>query len=277
MLLHCYKRALGILVKKPLRLWGLSLMAGLVGFLAYLFGIGILPVAIAFNYVISVGMSKVYLDGINGREVNSDQLFEGFSKPFRVAGGMAWADLWSLIWGICSVLAALAIDTIWVAFFYSLLSAFNAYKAISVFSGIGIFLAVVVALAGIIVTVIKIYSYKFVPYILATRPEVKATQALRLSMEMTKGKIGWMFLADLLPNVAFALVAALLSLLSMIPAVGAIFTVVNIVFSIVFALLLPIFRGLYGAAFFEVRKVASVDNYAAVDSTSADEANKTEA
>lgn len=251
MLSFCYKRAFSVLMKKPLRLWGLSLMSLLVSILAILFGATILPVAIAFIYIISVGMSKVYIDGINEREVNSDQLFEGFSRPFRIAGGMAWSSLWIVIWIIVPLLAGALLMFVWNTLFSRLLIDFGAYSAISAFQIIGTFLGAVVSLAGLVVATIKFYEYRFVPYILATRPAVTATQALRLSKDLTKGKKRWMFLADLIPTVALAIATLILNLLARIPVIGAIFIVLSIVLSAAFVLFLPIFKGLYDAAFYE--------------------------
>jgi len=190
------KKALAVLMKKPVMLWGLSLLSSIItGAISMAFGI--LPVVgIAVAGVISCGMCKVYIDGLFGKKVNSDQLFAGFTGNFmRVAGGYLWYTLWTFIWCLVPV-------------------------------------------AGII----KAYSYRFTPYILITRPDVTATQALRLSMQMTKGKKGQMFLADLCFGVAIGILAALCA----IPVIGIIFVIVMIAV----ALFSGIFVGLYGATFY---------------------------
>ena len=83
---------------KPIRLWGLSLLHGLLSVLATL--IGAIPIiSIPITYLLDVGMKAIFRDGLRGKEVNSDQLFMAFNKRFlRFAGGMAWRDLWILIW-----------------------------------------------------------------------------------------------------------------------------------------------------------------------------------
>ena len=100
MFIESYKSAFNVLKRKPFKLWGLSLLSVLVWALAICFSCFFLPAGIAVSYVVQCGMSKVYIDGLHGKEVNSDQLFAGFKNFFRIAGGMAWATLWIIIWGL---------------------------------------------------------------------------------------------------------------------------------------------------------------------------------
>lgn len=61
----------------PFKLWGLSLLSSLLTILVLVFGV--LPIVIVpVIAVLSAGMAAVYLDGFNGKEVYSDQLFKGF-------------------------------------------------------------------------------------------------------------------------------------------------------------------------------------------------------
>ncbi len=211
MFLESYKKALMVLAKKPFVLWGLSLMSGLLSILTNIF-FGLIPaLGLAIGFLISCGMAKVYLDGLKGKEVYSDQLFEAFGKNcFRVAGGMAWQSLWVLIWAL-------------------------------------------IPIVGPIIAIVKSYSYRFVPYILVTCPEVKATEALRISMKQTEGIKGQMFLADIC-FIGGVLVASLvLSLFSLIPVLGILFA---LVLAILFILLLAfsnIFAGLYQAYFYDMK------------------------
>ena len=96
------RRAFGVLKKKPMKLWGLSLMftllTGLVVFLAFL------PIiSIPIILVLQVGMTAIYLDGYREKDVDSNQLFQGFSNFARNAGGMGWMALWTIIWGIIPI------------------------------------------------------------------------------------------------------------------------------------------------------------------------------
>ncbi len=94
-----FTSCLDVLKKKPLTLWGLSLLSILLCGLATVFGI-IPLVWMPITFVISGGMAMVYLDGLKGKQVSAEQLFVGFKDFFRVAGGMAWMCLWLIIWGL---------------------------------------------------------------------------------------------------------------------------------------------------------------------------------
>ena len=97
MIRSIYMRAFNILKSKPLMLWGLSLLSGFLTVLILIFSaipIITIPVIAAIN----AGMAIVYLDGYNGKEVHSEQLFEGFKNFPHVAGGMCWRALWILLW-----------------------------------------------------------------------------------------------------------------------------------------------------------------------------------
>lgn len=215
MFIESYKSAFNVLKRKPFKLWGLSLLSVLVCALAICFSWFFLPAGIAFSYVVQCGMSKVYIDGLHGKEVNSDQLFAGFKNFFRIAGGMAWASLWIIIWGL-------------------------------------------IPFAGIVFAVIKSYEYRFVPYILITRDDVSATQALRLSKELTNGKKGQMFLADLVLYASYFVLVFILGMLMVIPFIGSLFALIYFIVAIVFAAFAPIFVGLYSAAFYEMPKVVKM-------------------
>lgn len=162
-----FGRAFKALFRQPGMLWGLSVLSVIITLIATAAFAVVPVVGVAIAYVLTCGMAKVYVDGINGKTVNSDQMFEGFDSTFlRKAGGMAWRDLWLVIW-------------------------------------------LMVPVAGPIIYLVKSYSYAFVPYILMTKPEVKATQALRMSMELTDGKKFRMFLADIIWSLVPVLTVAL--------------------------------------------------------------------
>lgn len=95
-------KALAVLKKKPIRLWGVSLMCELLTVLAAF--LGVLPIiSIPIVFVLEAGMTAVYLAGYRGQEVNTDALFAGFPRFFKVAGGMGWMALWVFIWGLIPV------------------------------------------------------------------------------------------------------------------------------------------------------------------------------
>lgn len=260
MFAEAYKRAFGVLKSKPIRLWGLSLLVGFISVISILFSLWFLPIGIAFVMVIRCGMTKVYLDGLKGQEVNADQIFEGCKSGksfFRFAGGMAWKALWEMIWSL------LAIVAVYLGFVPALLSGglFRAFGGYGYGYGYGPSLAstigttivwILVAIIGFIPAIYKSYEYRFTPYILITRPEVNATEALRLSKQMTKGKKGQMFLADLILAGGFSVLHLVLTTLGKIPYIGILFMIIAFLVSIAYNLFAPIFTGLYEAAFFEM-------------------------
>jgi hypothetical protein len=247
MFVQAYKRAFSVLAKKPIRLWGLSLLAAIVSFFAGLLTAPFLSlVGIGFSIIVSVGMSKVYLDALDNKEVNSDQLFAGFKRLWTVLGGMAWQALWIFIW----FAGSLAVGGLVMALFTALGSGFG--RAAGVFSTIGMVLGIIVMIAGLVCAYIKTYAYKFVPYILMTREDVSATQALRLSVQLTRGKKGQMFLADLVFGIIIGVALGILAALSAIPYIGGIFAIVLVLFVVVLILFSGIFQGLYNAAFYQM-------------------------
>ena len=214
MFLTAYRRALGVIVKKPLMLWGLALLGSLLTIVGSVVTMPVIALSAAVGYLFTCGLAKVYLDGLEEKEVNSKQLFAGFSKnALRIAGAMAWRDLWILIWAL-------------------------------------------IPIAGPVLAIIKSYSYRFVPYIVMTQPEVSAFDALKLSMKMTEGKKLQMFLADLCFGGGLVVAFWILGLFSSIPYIGILFGLVTFVAAIAAGLFGTIFVGLYQAAFYNAPAAA---------------------
>lgn len=210
MFLNHYKNALNVLLKKPVLLWGLSLLLGVVSAIGAAVTCSIPFLSIAVGYLFTCGGIKLYMDGLKGHTVNSKQLFFAFNKNcVKTCGAMAWQSLWTLIWSCVPVYG-----------------------------------------------IVKMYSYRFVPYIIVTHPEIGAFDALKLSMKMTEGKKGQMFLADLVfvaaPMVAFFI----LGLLASIPVIGIVFGLVLFLLGLAIALFGTIFCGLYQASFFNEEEAA---------------------
>ena len=61
-----------------------------------------------------------------------------------------------------------------------------------------IFLWSLIPVVGIVFGVIRAYEYRFTPYILMTRDDVKPTEAIKVSKAETMGYKGKMFGADML-------------------------------------------------------------------------------
>ena len=213
MIMAIYKRAFAILMKKPIRLWGISLLGS---FLTTVAGIafGIIPIAgAAIALLFQVSLTMILLRGYRGEEENprAVDLFETFkdwATIKRVLCGMGWMILWIFLWCL-------------------------------------------IPIVGWIFAIIRTYEYRLTPYILMLEPDVKPTEAIKVSKERTKGWKGKMFGADILIFVFFFVAMLILGLLTRIPVAGILFGIIAALFYICFMLLIPLFIGLVQAAFYE--------------------------
>lgn len=108
-----------------------------------------------------------------------------------------------------------------------------------------------IPIAGVVFGVIKAYSYRFVPYIMLSDPEVNALEALKRSKEMTLGYKAKMFGADALVAAALLVLVLVLVLLSNIHYIGFIFAIVLAAVYLAAIAFLPIFSGLVRACFYD--------------------------
>lgn len=108
-----------------------------------------------------------------------------------------------------------------------------------------------VPLAGPVMLIVKSLSYSLTPYILIRHPEISATDALKVSMEQTKGYKGNMFLTYLVFGVAIWIVCFVLAMLTAIEAISLVFGFLLFLVALVLLLFAPLFLGLIQAAFYE--------------------------
>ena len=216
MVTSIYKKAFAVLRQKPVTLWGISLLCGLLELLAFI-GFGAVPVgAFIVAWALEAGMAMIYLNSYRtGLKPKSTYLFAAFKKDrfWRVVGGLAWMELWIFLWAL-------------------------------------------IPIVGIVFAVIRAYEYHFTPYILMTRDDVKATDAIKLSKQETMGYKGKMFWADMLIALLYLAAALVLLIFSLIPFIGVLFRVVNTLLSIAFSLFAPLFLGIVQAAFYVETKSA---------------------
>lgn len=205
-------RALKVVFKKPIRLWGISLLGTFLNSVfGFLCGVTIPGLGIAVSLLMSVGMTMVFLHGYRGEQVRSVQLFDAFrdwGTIKRTLCGMGWRTLWIFLWSL-------------------------------------------IPIVGIVFAIICSYEYRLVPYILVNEPDVKPTEAIKVSKERTMGYKTSMFLTDLIPVAAIALVVLVLSLFGLIPKVGGFFMVIMGLFVILCCLILPLLTGLIKSAYYE--------------------------
>lgn len=208
-----YLQTWEVFKKIPVKLWGISLLAGLLTIIASIFG-GIPIISLALSAAVSAGMVAVYYTVYRGGEAETNTLFIAFKdwKTFkRIAGGVCWMDLWLLLWFL-------------------------------------------IPIAGPFIAIYKSFQYAFTPYILTQEPTVSGRQALKKSIEDTKGYKGNMFLALYIPAIAFVIASGILSALGLIPYAGVLFMIINVIIIIAWYLFAPLFLGLVAAGFYDYGK-----------------------
>ena len=88
-----YQKSFAALMKRPFRLWGISLLGALLCWLAGIGFAGILAVGFVIAWAIDVSLAMIFLHTYQtGEEPHTADLFQTFRKDrfLRVAGGMAW-------------------------------------------------------------------------------------------------------------------------------------------------------------------------------------------
>ena len=210
MISNLYQKTFCVLMKRPLRLWGITLLSSVLLVVVHIGFIGIPAVGFCALLLLEASMSMIYLNSYRtGLEPKTSYLLAAFRKDriWRVLGGMAWMYLWIFLWFLIPVV-------------------------------------------GFVFAAIRAYEYRFVPYILMTRDDVRPTEAIKVSKAETMGYKGKLFGADLLLEGVYFVVILLLSLLSRIPYVGIVFTILRIVLTVAFGVLAPLFLGILHAAFY---------------------------
>lgn len=205
-----YKKTFSVLMKRPFRLWGISLLAEFLCLVAYAGFIGVPAAAFCAALLLSASMSMIFLNSYRtGLEPKTAYLFASFKKDriLRVLSGMAWMQLWIFLWSL-------------------------------------------IPIVGIVFGIIRMYEYRFVPYILMTRDDVKPTDAIKISKQETMGYKGKMFGADILLGAVYLGAFLVFTLLGEIPYLGVLFRILWVLIAIAYGLLAPLFSGIMRAAFY---------------------------
>ena len=211
MVLTIYKEALAKLMEKPFKLWGLSLLYVLLVSVGSTL-FGIIPgVAIAIGVLFETAMALIFLRGYRGEKIETLQLFDCF-RDWPTAKRVLCGMGWMLLW---------------------------------------IFIWSLIPFVGPIFGLIRTYEYRLTPYILMQEPEVKATDAIKLSKQRTEGWKGKMFLADILIYVGVWLAILILLAFARIRFIGWIFGLAAFLLFVAFCLFITLFLGLVKSAFYE--------------------------
>jgi hypothetical protein len=105
-----------------------------------------------------------------------------------------------------------------------------------------------VPIAGLVMVIVKFYSYRFVPYIMLSENDIHATDALKKSMVLTNGFKGKMFLADLLLILAVIALTVLFCFIMMIPVIGR---VIFAIYYLLLVALIPLIAGTLEAVYYD--------------------------
>ena len=212
MFLTIYKRAMAVLMRKPLKLWGISLLSTLlIPLLTSLCGFAIPGLGIAISLLMTTSMTMVYLAGYRGKAVHTTQIFSCFkdwNTIKRVTLGMCWMNLWVVLWSL-------------------------------------------IPIVGPFIALKRIYEYRLTPYILITEPDVALTEAHKESAKRTKGYKLQMWLSDFVIDIIYWIAFGIIAALAAIPYIGFLFGLVLFVLGVLYSALRPLFTGLVQAAFYE--------------------------
>ncbi len=210
MISNLYQKTFSVLMKRPFKLWGITLLSGVLLMAVHVGFIGIPAVGFCAALLLEASMSMIYLNSYRtGLEPKTAYLFAAFRKDriWRVLGGMAWMYLWIFLWSL-------------------------------------------IPIVGIVFGVIRAYEYAFVPYILMTRDDVRPTEAIKVSKAETMGYKGKMFGADILLGAVYLGAFLVFTLLGEIPYLGVLFRILWVLIAIAYGLLAPLFSGIMQAAFY---------------------------
>ena len=175
------------------RFWffvGAMLFAELLAVLCGALFAGIAALALVAGFLVSVAVDWFYLRACRGENVRVLDFFDT-AKDFRTGKRVFCATGWANLWIL-----------IWG----------------------------LIPVAGIVFAIIRYYEYAFVPYLLADRKDLAATEYKEESKKLTQGYKGKMFLIDFLFWVGVVVVVGILLLLSLIPYVGIVFDVLAVLF-----------------------------------------------
>jgi hypothetical protein len=193
MFLTIYKRAMAVLMRKPLKLWGISLLSTLlIPLLTGLCGFAIPGLGIAISLLMTTSMTMVYLAGYRGKAVHTTQIFSCFKDwetIKRVTLGMSWMTLWIVLWSL-------------------------------------------IPIVGPFISLKRTYEYRLTPYILITEPDVALTEAHKESAKRTKGYKLQMWLSDFVIDIIYGIAVAIIGALAGIPYIGFLFGLVLFVLGI---------------------------------------------
>ena len=190
---------------------GISLLAELISMLVGGACVAVPIIAAPIVVALSAALSAIYLKSARRLPFETADLFSAFSS-WNTATHVIGGMLWRMLW---------------------------------------VFIWGLIPIAGPVIAVIKGYEYAFTPFILMTRPEISATEALKESKKLTFGLKGRMFLAEFIIGIILSAIFIISIVFALIPIIGSLFLLLILALIIVTAAVLPVFSGLVAAFFYE--------------------------
>ena len=161
-----------------------------------------IPVGLVMSALFT-GLSGIFLRTVRSEKADIMNLFDAFADVNtlkRVVGGSVFMVLILMLWSYIPcllIIYAVAIAT------KILIMVTGMSKALMIARTV---ITVVCALTAIVLLFIKIVEFSFTPYILISRPEVRATEAVKESKRLTKGHRRKIFAAVFLPIACWHLI-----------------------------------------------------------------------
>lgn len=120
-----------------------------------------------------------------------------FSQNYgRKLGGMLWMTLWIFLWTLIAYIPlSIGMGVALIGSFASL--EHSLYEMRNIFNSSILIISFILSMGAMVPAIIKSLSYSMTPFILADCPEIPAKEALRLSMRMTSGYKGAIFVMGL--------------------------------------------------------------------------------
>lgn len=249
-----YKAAMQIFKDKKWTLCGLIILETVFVFLAEIFGV--LPiVSLPLCFAISVSSAAICLKGVRGESVDSKNLFDGFKNFKHNAGGMAWMSLWVYIWIIVPAIVMIniafsSIGSVISAVASAGMGRYYGSSALPAGSIVMLCISVLAMIVGLIMMIIKAYTYCFTPYILTDKPEIHAMDAIKESKKLTAGIRGKIFWASIIPIAVLVVIDIVLAVFAMIPFIGVLFDIIMSVLNIAASVFMSVFLSLTLASFY---------------------------
>jgi len=160
-------------------------LLGTVAVIGIIISILAVPVII-ISVVLEVNVSGFFVKVYYGQTVKYSEPYSEIKNNFgRKLGGMFWQMLWIYLWSLAFMTPAIIISVIVIV---TAVTSF--YHTVQLYV---VFVPLIAILLACVPIVIKTLSYSMTQYILASNPNVPATNAIKLSMRMTKGHKGKIF------------------------------------------------------------------------------------